>query len=238
MSHEFRTPLTAIIGFTELIVDGRVGLVGMEQLDLLQDILGNAKHLLSLINDVLDLARIESGAMLFRPEPTCISEAVGETMSGLRLLAAKKQIGLMTDVRFPAAEILVDPRRLKQVLLNYLSNALKFTPPGGRITARVLPEENSFLRLEVEDTGIGIAPEDIGRLFQDFHQLNDGLSKQVQGTGLGLALTKRLVQAQGGHVGVASTVGTGSTCFAVLPYTAAYALDGGVPDSTLTSALV
>ncbi len=102
----------------------------------------------------------------------------------------------------------------------------------------MLPEENSFLRLEVEDTGIGIAPEDIGRLFQDFHQLNDGLSKQVQGTGLGLALTKRLVQAQGGHVGVASTVGTGSTFFAVLPYTAAYALDGGVPDSTLTSALV
>jgi signal transduction histidine kinase len=233
MSHELRTPLTAIIGFAELIVDGKVGPVALEQLDLLQEVLGNGRHLLGLINDVLDLAKIESGTMSFRPEPISISETVGETISGLRTLAAQKRIGLTADVRTPAEKVFLDSQRLKQVLLNYVSNALKFTPPGGRITARVLREGNSFFRLEVEDTGIGIARADIGRLFQDFHQLDDGLSKQVQGTGLGLALTKRIVEAQGGHVGVASTVGKGSTFFAVLPY----ALAEAEQDAAVLSAL-
>ncbi len=220
MSHELRTPLTAIIGFTELLVDGKVGTLEIYQLDLLQDVLGNAKHLLGLINDVLDLAKVESGTMLIRPERTCISEIVGETMTGLRLFATERQISLKTDIQVPATDVFLDPHRLKQVLFNYLSNALKFTPSGGSITARVLPEGRSFFRLEVEDTGNGIAPRDIERLFQDFQQLDDSFGKQVQGTGLGLALTKRLVEAQGGNVGVSSTRGKGSTFFAVLPYAA------------------
>lgn len=220
MSHELRTPLTAIVGFTELLVDGKVGNLDMYQLDLLQDVLGNAKHLLGLINDVLDLAKVESGTLLIRPERTCISEIVGETMTGLRLFATERQISLKTDIRLPATEVLLDPHRLKQVLLNYLSNALKFTPSGGSVTARVLPEGRSSFRLEVEDTGTGIAPRDIERLFQDFQQLDDGLDKRSQGTGLGLSLTKRLVEAQGGKVGVSSTRGKGSTFFAVLPYAA------------------
>ena len=219
MSHELRTPLTAIIGFTEVIVDGRVGPVQMEQLDLLQDILGNARHLLGLINDVLDLARIESGTMQFCPEAISISHAIGEAISGLRLLAIQKQVTITADHRIRADEVYLDPKRLRQVLFNYLSNALKFTPAGGCITARALPEGDSFFRLEVEDTGIGIAPKNVAQLFQDFHQLDDGLSKQAQGTGLGLALTKRLVEAQGGTVGVESVPGKGSTFFAVLPYT-------------------
>ncbi len=227
MSHELRTPLTAIIGFTELLVDGKVGNLDMRQLDLLQDVLGNAKHLLGLINDVLDMAKVESGTMLIRPQRTCISEIVGETMTGLRLFATERQISLKTDIQVPATDVFLDPHRLKQVLLNYLSNAMKFTPSGGSITARVTAEGRSFFRLEVEDTGNGIAPRDIERLFRDFQQLDGNADKQVQGTGLGLALTKRLVEAQGGKVGVLSTRGQGSTFFAVLPYAAQWELSDG-----------
>ena len=111
----------------------------------------------------------------------------------------------------------MDPRKLKQVLLNYVSNAIKFTPSGGRVTVHAHFEEGSTFRLEVEDTGMGIAAHDIGRLFQDFHQLGGGLSEEVQGTGLGLALTKRLVEAQGGKVGVVSQSGKGSRFYADLP---------------------
>ena len=169
---------------------------------------------------MLDLAKVESGTMPFRPEPMSVSELVGETISGLRMLATQKRIGLKSDVRVPTEKIFLDPQRMKQVLLNYLSNALKFTPPEGRITVRARPEGGSFLRFEVEDTGIGIARENIGRLFQDFHQLDGGLSKEIQGTGLGLALTKRLVEAQGGKVGAFSHLGKGSRFFADLPCSA------------------
>jgi signal transduction histidine kinase len=219
MSHELRTPLTAIIGFTELVVDGKVGAVGLEQLDLLQEVLGNARHLLGLINDVLDLAKIESGTITFRPTLASIPEIVGETVTGLRVMAMDRRVELISDVRLPVTEVQLDPQRLKQVLFNYISNAFKFTPASGRITVRVTAETPLSFRLEVEDTGIGIAPADLALLFQDFHQLDDGLSKHTQGTGLGLALTKRLVEAQGGSVGVASTPGKGSTFFAVIPYT-------------------
>ena len=220
MSHELRTPLTAVIGFAELLVDGKVGTLTAEQQDFTQDILANGKHLLSLINDVLDLARVESGTMPFHPERICLPDLIRETIAGFRLLASERNITLTTDVQMSAIEIFLDPRKLKQVLLNYVSNALKFTPAGGRVTVHAHFEEGSTFRLEVEDTGIGIAPQDIGRLFQDFHQLDGGLSKEVQGTGLGLALTKRLVEAQGGKVGVVSHLGKGSRFYADLPCSA------------------
>jgi signal transduction histidine kinase len=218
MSHELRTPLTAIIGFTELLVDGRAGKLGLEQLDLLQDVLGNGRHLLGLINDVLDLAKVESGTMRFRPETISIPDVVGEAVAGLRLLAQERRIALISDIRVPTEEVQLDPQRFKQVMFNYISNALKFTPAGGTITVRVLAETDSSLRVEVEDTGIGIAVRDLPRLFQDFQQIDDGLSKQTPGTGLGLSLTKRLVEAQGGSVGVESVEGRGSTFFAVIPF--------------------
>ena len=220
MSHELRTPLTAVIGFAELLVDGKVGTLTAEQLDFTQDILANGKHLLSLVNDVLDLARVESGTMPFHPERICLPDLIRETIAGVRLLASERNITLTTDVQMSAIEIFLDPQKLRQVLLNYVSNALKFTPAGGRVTVHAHFEEGSTFRLEVEDTGIGIAPQDIGRLFQDFHQLDGGLSKEIQGTGLGLALTKRLVEAQGGKVGVASYPGKGSRFFADLPCSA------------------
>ena len=217
MSHELRTPLTAVIGFSELMVDGKVGALSTEQFDFMQDILANGRHLLDLINDVLDLARVESGMMPFRPEPVCLPDLIRESIAGLRVLAAERGVALVTDVQMSAIEVFLDPLKLKQVLLNFLSNALKFTPAGGKITVRAHIEGESFLRLEVEDTGIGIAEDDIRLLFQDFHQLDGGLSKQVQGTGLGLALTKRLVEAQGGKVGVVSVLGKGCTFYADLP---------------------
>ena len=240
MSHELRTPLTAVIGFSELLVDGKVGALSAEQLDFIQDILANGRHLLGLINDVLDLARVESGMMPFRPEPVCLPDLIRESIAGLRVLAAERGVALTTDVQMSAIEVFLDPLKLKQVLLNFLSNALKFTPAGGRITVRTRLGEDSLLRLEVEDTGIGIAQEDIRLLFQDFHQLDGGLSKQVQGTGLGLALTKRLVEAQGGKVGVVSVPGRGSTFFADLPGS----LDrmksdlGALSEATSTAAVV
>jgi signal transduction histidine kinase len=217
MSHELRTPLTAVIGCSEVLVDGKLGALTVDQLDFAQDILTNGKHLLGLINDVLDLARVESGMMPFRPEWICLPNFVRETLSGLRLLATRKNITLLTEVDTSAVEVFEDRQKLKQILLNYISNALKFTPPGGIVTVRAHPADDSVLRLEVEDSGIGIAPDDIKLLFQDFHQLDGGLSKQVQGTGLGLALTKRLVEAQGGTVGVLSVLGKGCTFFADLP---------------------
>jgi signal transduction histidine kinase len=217
MSHELRTPLTAVIGFSELLVDGKVGTLTAEQLDFIQEILGNGKHLLGLINDVLDLARVESGMMPVRPERLCLPDLIRESIAGLRLFATERQVDLTTEVQMSAIEVFLDPQKLKQVILNYVSNALKFTPVGGRITVRARLVRDSLFRLEVEDTGIGIANEDIKLLFQDFHQLDGGLSKHVQGTGLGLALTKRLVEAQGGKVGVVSVPGKGSTFFAELP---------------------
>ena len=219
MSHELRTPLTAVIGFAELLVDGKVGPLAPQQLDFTRDILANGKHLLSLINDVLDLARVESGTMAFHPERLCLPDLIRETIAGFRLQASERDITLTTDVQMSAIEVFLDPRKLKQVLLNYVSNALKFTPSGGRVTVHARFEEGSTFRLEVEDTGMGIAARDIGRLFQDFHQLG-GLSDDVQGTGLGLALTKRLVEAQGGKVGVVSQSGQGSRFYADLPCSA------------------
>ena len=220
MSHELRTPLTAVNGFAELLVDGKVGPLTPEQLDFTRDILSNGKHLLSLINDVLDLARVESGTMPFHPERICLPDLIRETIAGFRLVAAERDITLTTDVQMSAIEVFLDPRKLKQVLLNYVSNALKFTPPGGRVTVHAHFEEGSAFRLEVEDTGMGIGPQDIGRLFQDFHQLASGLDHEIQGTGLGLALTKRLVEAQGGKVGVISQPGKGSRFYADLPCSA------------------
>jgi len=217
MSHELRTPLTAVIGFAELLVDGKVGTLTPEQQDFTQDILANGNHLLSLINDVLDLARVESGTMRFHPERICLPDVIRETIAAVRLLALERNITLTTDVQMSAIEIFLDPRKLRQILLNYISNAIKFTPVGGHVTVHARFEEGSTFRVEVEDTGMGISPQDIGRLFQDFHRLDGGLSKEIQGTGLGLALTKRLVEAQGGKVGVFSRLGKGSRFFADLP---------------------
>jgi protein-histidine pros-kinase len=217
MSHELRTPLNAIIGFAELMHDGKVGPVSGEQREFLNDILTSSCHLRDLIDGVLDLAKVESGRTDFRFERVGVEAVVLEVRDILRSLAAAKGIHVTAEVDPALGTVTADAGKLKQVLYNYLSNALKFTPDGGGVVVRARAEGAEAFRLEVQDSGIGIRPEDHGRLFVEFQQLDAGSAKRHAGTGLGLALTKRIVEAQGGRVGVASEPGAGSTFYAVLP---------------------
>jgi PAS domain S-box-containing protein len=217
MSHELRTPLHAIIGFSELMHDGKVGAVSEEHREYLGDILASSRHLLQLINDVLDLSKVESGTLEFLPELVDQAKLIREVTDVLRTMAMRKRITLRTEIDPIVAHPIVDPGKLKQVLYNYISNALKFTSDGGTVIIRALSDGADMFRIEVEDNGIGIRPEDVNRLFVDFQQLDGGMAKKAQGTGLGLALTKRLVEAQGGTVGVRSTLGQGALFFACLP---------------------
>lgn len=217
MSHELRTPLNAIIGFTEMMYDGEVEEGSHEQHEYLGDVLSSSRHLLKLINDVLDLAKVQAGKMTFSPEKVILEQLIGEVRDILRLLISDKHIRFETEIDTTLNWAVIDPSKLKQVLYNYLSNAFKFTPDEGKVTIRVKPEGEDTFLIEVEDTGIGIAPEDIGRLFVEFQQLDAGMARKHRGTGLGLALTRSIVEAQGGRVGVRSVFGQGSTFFAVLP---------------------
>jgi len=217
MSHELRSPLNGIIGFTELLYDGKFGPLPERPREFLDRIHASAGHLLQLINGVLDLSKVEAGRLEFRPERVSVSEAIREVAGILGALAAEKQIRTETEIDSQVDEIVIDAGRLKQILYNYLSNALKFTGVGGKVTVRLRSEGATEFRLEVSDTGVGIAEKDIGRLFVEFQQLDATKAKRYQGTGLGLALTKRIVEAQGGRVGVESTPGQGSTFYAVLP---------------------
>jgi PAS domain S-box-containing protein len=217
MSHELRTPLNAIIGFSELLHDGRAGAVNTKQKSYVGDVLTSARHLLQLINDVLDLSKVESGKMEFFPEPVDPTRLMTEVRDILRTLTARKRIRLHSEIDPALGQVVLDPAKLKQVLFNYLSNALKFTPEEGQVTLRMRAVGTEDLVVEVEDTGIGIRPEDIPRLFVEFEQLDASASKKYQGTGLGLALTKRIVEAQGGRVGVTNTPGKGSIFSAILP---------------------
>jgi protein-histidine pros-kinase len=217
MSHELRTPLNGIIGFAELLHDGRLGPLSEPHVEYLGDILTSARHLLRLINDVLDLAKVEAGKMEFRPEPIDVGDVVAEVRDVLRVLAGSKRVRITTSIDPMLAKVVLDPARLRQVLYNFLSNALKFTPDEGWVVVRARTGEGGTFLLEVEDSGIGIGAEELPRLFSDFHQLDGGRTRKHQGTGLGLSLTRRIVEAQGGRVGVESRPGVGSRFFAVLP---------------------
>ena len=179
MSHELRTPLNAIIGFAELMHRGKVGPVSAEHQEYLGDILTSSKHLLQLINDVLDLAKVESGKMEFRPESVDLAKLAREVCDILRGLAASRRLQVETHVDPEVATVVVDPARVKQILYNYLSNAIKFTPPGGRIAIRIVPEGPALFRIDVEDTGVGIAADDLGKLFVEFQQLDASAAEEV-----------------------------------------------------------
>ena len=216
MSHELRTPLNAVIGFADLLHMGRVDPASPKHHEYLGHIAQSGRHLLQLINDVLDLAKVESGRLDFSPQAVLLPQLVADVVAVQQATAAAKGIRVETEVDPGLGPLHLDPLRLKQALFNYLSNAIKFTPAGGRVQVRGLAEGPERFRLEVQDNGVGIAERDLPRLFVEFQQLDAGLDKRHQGTGLGLALTRRLVQAQGGEVGVKSRLGEGSVFHLVL----------------------
>jgi PAS domain S-box-containing protein len=217
MSHELRTPLNSIVGFAELIADARFGPLPGRYREFAEVLHTSAQHLLQLINDILDLAKVESGKIDFQPQLVDLGQIVAEATAIIGGLASKRRIELAVDVDPSLDRALLDPMRLKQVLYNFLSNAIKFTPEGGRVALRVRADGDERFVVEVEDNGIGIKSDDLHRLFIEFQQLDASPAKNAAGSGLGLALTKRLVEAQGGAVGVRSMFGSGSTFFAILP---------------------
>jgi len=216
MSHELRTPLNAVIGFADLLQSGFIKPDSPKHDEFLGHIGTSGRHLLQLINDVLDLSKVESGKFDFYPEPVNLQALLKEVLDVLHTAIQRKQITIATDIDSSLTDLQLDPARLKQALYNYLSNAIKFTGSGGQVLVRATAADTEHFRIEVEDSGIGISAADLPRLFVDFQQLDAGYNKQHQGTGLGLALTRRLVQAQGGSVGVRSTLGVGSVFHLVL----------------------
>jgi signal transduction histidine kinase len=216
MSHELRTPLTAIIGYSEMFLDG-IEMDDEERTRFASRILSNGQHLHGLINDLLDLSKVEAGMMDFRPETVNLTDLLEEIELTMRVLADNNRVHLRSRLDPGIREVVTDRAKLKQVLLNYLSNAIKYTPPGGQVTLSLEPEGEEHFRLTVQDTGIGIRAADQLRLFKVFHQVDLRAAKEQQGTGLGLALVKQIVEAQGGRVGLESEPGRGSLFFAVLP---------------------
>jgi len=217
MSHELRTPLNGIIGFAELMHHGKLGAVSEQHKEYLGDILTSARHLQHLINDVLDLAKVGAGKIDLHAEPMDLARLVGEVRDALRSISAKKNMSIDIHVAPELHSIVGDTARIKQILYNYLSNALKFSPENGRVQVRCELDGETDFRIDVEDNGIGIAKQDLDRLFVEFQQLDAGSAKRYQGTGLGLALTKRLAEAHGGRVAVRSVTGQGSVFSAILP---------------------
>lgn len=231
MSHELRTPLNAIIGFSEILRDGLAGDITAQQREYLNDVLTSGTHLLALINDILDLSKVEAGKMTLEPENLTVESLLTAALSIVREKATAHRLTLDLRVAADCGEICADGRKVKQIVYNLLSNAVKFTPDGGRITlaacrrpAREAPEASpppgtqEFLEITVSDTGIGISAENQKRLFAAFVQIDSSLARQYPGSGLGLALVKRLVELHGGAVGLESTPGQGTTFRVWLPY--------------------
>ena len=217
MSHELRTPLNAIIGFSEVLSERMFGEINDKQAEYLGDILESGRHLLSLINDILDLSKIEAGRMELDPTDFDLPTTIENTLILVRERAHRRGISLGRTVDERVGMIRADERKVKQVLLNLLSNALKFTPEGGQIDVRARVH-NGEAEISVADTGEGIAPEDQKAVFEEFRQVGTA-AKKVEGTGLGLAISRKFIELHGGRIWVKSQLGTGSTFAFTLPLT-------------------
>ena len=217
MSHELRTPLNAIIGFSEVLSERMFGEVNDKQAEYLSDILESGRHLLSLINDILDLSKIEAGRTELELNDFDLPSALENALTLVKERAHRRGIALVRTVDERLGMIHADERKVKQVVLNLLSNALKFTPEGGQIGIRARVHDREA-EISVTDTGVGIAPEDQAVVFEEFRQVGTA-SKKVEGTGLGLAISRKFIELHGGRIWVDSHVGRGSTFAFTLPLT-------------------
>jgi PAS domain S-box-containing protein len=215
MSHELRTPLNAIIGFSEVLLEEMFGRLNDKQRDYLGDVCASGRHLLSLINDILDLSKIEAGRMALDVVEFDLPADIDSALTFVRERAGRKGVTLQAVVDGRVDTVWADERKIKQVLLNLLSNAIKFTPEGGRVEIQAVPAE-AAVEVSVRDTGIGIAAEDQAAVFEEFRQVGAGAARQ-EGTGLGLALCRKFVELHGGRISVSSEVGIGSTFTFTIP---------------------
>jgi signal transduction histidine kinase len=253
MSHELRTPLNSIIGFSEVLRDGLMGELTDQQRESIGNIFSSGSHLLSLINDILDLSKIEAGKMRLDLELVNFPSLLADSMSVIKEMAAIRGIRLEMEAAADLGSLQADPRKVKQILYNLLSNAVKFTEEGGHVTLRagIVPHAKvgqlsgsavgrsfpfsdngfaEFLEVSVVDTGIGISPDALERLFIPFSQVDSGLARKFEGTGLGLSMVKLLAELHEGTVAVQSTVGEGSCFTAWLPLRALESLTGPAAD--------
>jgi hypothetical protein len=215
MSHELRTPLNSIIGFTGTLLQGLAGPLNEEQQKQMHMVQTSARHLLALINDVLDISKIEAGQLALSPAPFKLRDAIERTFKLVAPIAEKKGIGLKLEIGDDVNGVTTDQRRLEQILLNLFNNAVKFTEQGYvGIDCRT---DDDHYRLSIYDTGIGILPEEIHGLFQPFHQIDTSLSRKHEGTGLGLSICQKLVEMMGGSIAVRSEWGKGSTFTVRIP---------------------
>jgi signal transduction histidine kinase len=216
MSHELRTPLNSILGFAELLKEKAFGPLTDQQLQYLNNIANSGKHLLELINDILDLAKVDAGKIELHPEPFSVVQLIDEIHAIVRSIAKKKNIQVNREISPELQTITVDHSRFKQIMYNLLSNALKFTPENGTVTIYV-QSSKELVEFAVQDTGIGIALEDHDRIFNEFEQVDGSRARKYEGTGLGLALTKRLVELHGGKIWIESELGKGSKFIFTIP---------------------
>jgi signal transduction histidine kinase len=226
MSHELRTPLNAIIGFSEVLTEQMFGELNDKQMEYLRDIHSSGQHLLTLINDVLDLSKIEAGRMELDLSCFDLGLLLEHSTTLVRERAQRHGLTLTLDVGEGLTEWVADARKLKQAVINLLSNAVKFTPAGGSITLRARQlngwagragQQGDWAEVSVIDTGVGIAPEDQALVFEEFRQASGDVLRKSEGTGLGLALVKRFVELHGGTVRLDSAPGQGSTFTLTLP---------------------
>jgi signal transduction histidine kinase len=216
MSHELRTPLNAIIGFSEVLTDRMFGELNEKQEEYLKDIYASGTHLLSLINDILDLSKIEAGRMELELTDFHLPTALDNALTLVRERAARRSITLNISIDERLGEVRADERKIRQVVLNLLSNAIKFTPEGGRIEIAAAEPKDGSVEVSVSDTGIGIAPEDQEAVFEEFRQVGTA-QKKAEGTGLGLTLCRKFIELHGGRIWVKSQVGQGSTFTFTIP---------------------